>query len=228
MSTSNIDNELKDTSIFDSFSFSDSEVLPNVSNQRKPLRKSKKIPRNEEVTTDFQFDRFGDEGNAIRVPLTDKIFKSGVQLQCIYKGNTGTKFVSTTFYTNGTILVQGKHTCTEWRDTYFSKIKDKVNFKENEVSNTLCINDGQTHQIDVLPENDSMIDSQTVPNDISSIQDNTIIHQNVNTASHSTALPSDLTNFHSFPDKVVNLLQSLNSNIFHNDFTKCNAYSNSS
>ncbi|CAC5385019.1 unnamed protein product [Mytilus coruscus] len=239
MSTLNIDSELNDTSTFDSFSFSDSEVLPNVSNQRKQ-RKSKKIPNNEEVTTDFQFDRFGDEGNAIRVPcgvkfgtsvnrflwiesfkevmsenfiVTEKLFKNGVQLQCMYKGNTGTKFVSTTFYTNGIILVQGKHTCTEWRDTYFSKIKDKVNYKENEVSNTLRINDGQTHQKDVLPENDSMIDSQTVPKDISSIQDNTIIHQNVNTASNSTAEPSDQPHYHSFPDNVVNLLQSLNLNI---------------
>ncbi|CAC5375656.1 unnamed protein product [Mytilus coruscus] len=150
MSSSSINHELNDTSTFDSFSFSDSEVLLNLSNKRKQC-KHQKIPQNEEVTTDFQFDRFGDEGNAIRVPcdvkfgtsvsirlmwiesfkevmsdnfiVTEKLFKSRIQLQCMYKGNTGATFESTPFYTNGTKFVQGKHTCTEWRDTLSSELK---------------------------------------------------------------------------------------------------------
>ncbi|CAG2203260.1 unnamed protein product [Mytilus edulis] len=128
--------------------------------KRNAGKTRKYILRNEEVSTDFQFDRFDDEGNAIRVPcdikfgttltrkhlwveackevmlgkftVTEHVTRNGLQIQFSTKSEG--KFVSITFYTNGTILVQGKHTCITWRDKYFSKIRDLVNIKEREVS----------------------------------------------------------------------------------------------
>ncbi|CAC5406626.1 unnamed protein product [Mytilus coruscus] len=200
MSTTNVNSEFNST--LDSFSFSDSEFSVNEScnvNQQK-CRKNKKILPNEEVSTDFQFDRFDDEGNAVRVPcdikfgttltrkhlwieackevmlgkftVTENVTRNGLQLQCSTKSEG--KFVSITFYTNGTILVQGKHICITWRDTYFSKIRNLVNIKEREVSEASFNYDfDNLGHTEVSIENsqttakaDFRNDSPTIPNEL--------------------------------------------------------------
>ncbi|CAC5393916.1 unnamed protein product [Mytilus coruscus] len=137
MSSTSVNAEFNST--LDSFSFSDFEPSVNEScnlNQQK-CRKNKKILPNEEVSTDFQFDRFDDEGNAVRVScdinfgttlnrkhlwielckevmsgkftMRENVTRNRLQLQCSTKSEG--KFVNITFYTNGTILLQEKHTC---------------------------------------------------------------------------------------------------------------------
>ncbi|CAC5356856.1 unnamed protein product [Mytilus coruscus] len=207
-------------------------------------RKNKKILPNEVVSTDFQFDRFDDEGNAVRVPcdikfgttltrkhlwieackevmlgkftVTENVTRNGLQLKCSTKSEG--KFVSITFYTNGTILVQGKHTCITWRDTYFSKIRDLVNIKEREPNKIKADfrNDSPTipNELPTNCENDNNMNLEEVS--LSS----TVIQQNTSAIPPaSIVMPEQMSSC--FSDKIVNLLENLNSNI--STFTAQNA-----
>ncbi|CAC5422431.1 unnamed protein product [Mytilus coruscus] len=215
MSTTNVNSEFNST--LDSFSFSDSELLVNEScnvNEQK-CRKNKKILPNEEVSTDFQFDRFDDEGNAVRVPCDIKF---------------GTTLTRKHLWIEA---LQGKHTCITWRDTYFSKIRDLVNIKEREVSEASFNYDfDNLDHTEVSIENsqtttkaDFRNDSPTILNELPTNCENdnnmnlaevslssTVIQENTSALPPaSIVMPKQMSSC--FSDKIVNLLENLNSNI---------------
>ncbi|CAG2228846.1 unnamed protein product [Mytilus edulis] len=227
--------------------------------KRNAGKTRKYILRNEEVSTDFQFDRFDDEGNAIRVPcdikfgttltrkhlwveackevmlgkftVTEHVTRNGLQIQFSTKSEG--KFVSITFYTNGTILVQGKHTCITWRDKYFSKIRDLVNIKESEVSeasfnydfDNLAHTEVSIENSQTTVKADFRNDSLTIPKELSMNCENdnninleevslssTVIQQNTSAIPPaSIVMPKQMSSC--FSDKIVNLLENLNLNI---------------
>ena len=169
---------------------SDTEILTNSDKPKfKKPKSKKKLSPNEEVITDYQFDHFNDERMAVkspcdvkfgttvaRIPIWIKVLKNvmkdkflveekqvnyGIQFNCFEKdGNS--KFVSTTIYNSGTILVQGKNSCVKWKDDYFHRMQTLVNIEESEVRPVL--NTSQTEsKIHVINSESA---TETIPKEV--------------------------------------------------------------
>ena len=160
-------------------SLSDSEIIINRKQSKlKKINKINKINNEEEIIVHAQFTGFGDDGNELRKPCSVKIntrpedtqkwiesfrekmieiydleerpVQHGYQF-ALYKN--GSKYVSVTIYSMGTMLVQGLGTCLDWKNKHYAELRALIGQRditalkssETDLKQIISLNNYYTH-----------------------------------------------------------------------------------